>query len=206
MVQQQSQKKNGHRDDDVKKIAHELGLQEEILRSSGSNPLLEETNLGLGKYDDDYKWQQVRSYRKGLYAFIAFGRSLEKREIYETKIKLGEEGFNPTFSADTAEVQVWPKLDESEVPGNRSTWNVARERGTKIWQRLGEAGEIITPEQIAAVSRKTSITEDWKPLFWELVAGRHEVSRSEDAELLRDSLNGIKELRQHDSDEGGLLG
>jgi len=205
---QQTVKSNGHDEDEtIQQIRDELGLQEEILSSSESNPLLNETNLGLGKYDDDYKWQQVRSYRKGLYAWVAFGRALEKRKIYETKIKLGEEGYNPTWDKQKGEVEVWKPLDETDRwdEEEESRWTAALERGRMIWQRLGDRGRVITEQQVAAVARKTSVAEEWKPLFWELVAGRHEVSRSEDAELLRDALNGIKELRQKDTEDKGLL-
>ena len=202
----QKAKTNGHDNDNaIDQIRDELGLQEEILSSSESNPLLNETNLGLGKYDDDYKWQQVRSYRKGLYAWIAFGRTLEKRQLYETKIKLGEEGYNPTFDSRNVEVETWPPFDPESVDDDRSLWNAKLERGRRIWRRLGDPERIITEEQASAIARKTNIVEDWKPLFWELVAGRHEVSRSEDAELLRDSLTGIKELRQNDGEEESLL-
>lgn len=202
----QKAKTNGHdNDNEIDQIRDELGLQEEILSSSESNPLLDETNLGLGKYDDDYKWQQVRSYRKGLYAWIAFGRTLEKRQLYETKIRLGEEGYNPTFDSWNVEVETWPPFDPERVDDDRSLWNAKLERGRRIWRRLGDPERIITEEQASAIARKTNIVEEWKPLFWELVAGRHEVSRSEDAELLRDSLTGIKELRQNDGEEESLL-
>jgi len=204
-MQQQKPQTNGHDDSEpIQQVRDELGLQEQILKSGGSNPLLDSTNLGLGKYDDDYKWQQVRSYRKGLYAWVAFGQALEKRKLYETKIKLGRDGYNPYY--DEGDVRVWNALDEDDVGDDESSWNAALERGREIWQRLGDPQEIITAEQVAAVASKTSIDDEWQPLFWELVAGRHEVSRSEDAELLRDSLTGIKELRDNSADDGGLLG
>jgi hypothetical protein len=206
-MQQNKPQTNGHdSDQNIKQIRDELGLQEEILSASQSNPLLNETNLGLGKYDDDYKWQQVRSYRKGLYAWIAFGRVLEQRQLYETKLKLGRDGYNPVYDESDGTVRTWAPLGESDYDGaTQSSWSAALERGREIWQRLGSPDEVITAEQVAAVAAKTSITEDWKPLFWELVAGRHEVSRSEDAELLRDALTGIKELRNTEESEESLL-
>jgi len=204
-MQKTKQKKNGHNDEDTQQILDELGLQEQILSSSESNPLLRETNLGLGKYDTDYKWQQVRSYRKGLYAWIAFGRVLSKRQVYETIIKLGGEGYNSIYDVENDEFHAFDAIEESDVREDESTWNAKLRLGRDRWQRLGHPEEILTDDQIAAMHEKTGIVEEWKPLFWELVAGRHEVSRSDDAELLRDALNGIKELRQHDETGGGLL-
>jgi hypothetical protein len=55
------------------------------------------------------------------------------------------------------------------------------------------------------VQQKTGIVDDWLPMFWELVAGRHEVSRSEGAELLRDALTGIKEIRENSETEESIL-
>jgi hypothetical protein len=204
----QKAKTNGHDDEQIQQVVDELGLQEQILSSDGSNPLLKETNLGLGKYDEDYKWQQVRSYRKGLYAWVAFGRVLEQRKIYETKLKLGLKGYNPTYDVRSSEVEVWKPLDQTDKwdDDEQSRWNAALERGRHIWRRLGDPEEIITEQQVAAVGEKTALVDEWKPLFWELVAGRHEVSRSDDAELLRDALTGIKEIRNQQEEEGGLLG
>lgn len=205
-MQQSKARANGHgTDEETKEILDELGLQEEILRSSEGNPLLRETNLGLGKYDDDYKWQQVRSYRKGLYAWIAFGRVLTDRKLFETKFKLGRDGYNPIYDEREMDVQQFDPLEESDVDDEESTWSAAIERGREIWQRLGDPTEPISDEQLAAVMQKTGIVEEWQPLFWELVAGRHEVSRSEDAELLRDALTGIKHLREEREEEESLL-
>lgn len=201
---------NGHdKDERVEQVRDELGLQAEILSSSSQNPLLENTNLGLGKYTEDYKWQQIRSYRKGLFAWIAFGNALSKRQTYETKLKLGEEGYHATYDEGSHEVRTWApwdKLDESRFSDETSSsWNSKLERGREIWQRLGEPHSVLTREQVAAVQQKTGITDDWLPMFWELVSGRHEVSRSEDAELLRDALTGIKEIRQDADEEESLL-
>jgi len=208
-MQKSKQRTNGHdTDQETEQVLDELGLQEQILKSSGGNPLLEGTNLGLGNYDTDYKWQQVRSYRKGLYAWIAFGNTLTKRQIYETKIKLGRNGFNAIYDDRDREVKTFPPLEEAgDDPEDeeRSSWNRALDRGRKIWRRLGDPHQIFTEDQISAISQKTGIDSEWQPLFWELVAGRHEVSRSEEAELLRDALTGIKELRTQDDSSDSLL-
>jgi len=208
-MQKSKQRTNGHdSEQETEQILDELGLQEQILKSSGGNPLLDETNLGLGNYDSDYKWQQVRSYRKGLYAWTAFGNTLTKRQIYETKLKLGREGYNAIYDDRDREVLTFPSLedvDASDEDEERSSWNRALDRGRKIWRRLGDPDRLFTKDQISAMAQKTGVDDEWKPLFWELVAGRHEVSRSEEAELLRDALTGIKELRTQDDSSDSLL-
>lgn len=205
-MQKQKPKTNGTgSEQQSKKILDELGLQEQILSGSESNPLLRDTNLGLGKYDDDYKWQQVRSYRKGLFAWIAFGRVLTKRKLYETKYKLGRDGFNSIYDSSSMDVRTFEPLDDSDVSEDESTWSAALELGRKRWQRLGEPDQVLSDQQLSAIMSKTGISDEWKPLFWELVSGRHEVSRSDEAELLRDALTGIKHLRDDSEEERGLL-
>lgn len=189
-------------------IRDDLDIQARILSSSSGNPLLEETNLGLGNYDEDYKWQQIRSLRKGLYAWIAFGSALTRRQIYETKWRLGEEGYNPNYSGMTDDVEHHKPFDADGFDSSeedQSRWNAIQERGEEIWQKLGEPGMVLSEEQAAAVHKKTGVGEDWMPIFWQLVSSRHEVSRSDGAELLRDALTGVKELREGDEPEESLL-
>jgi len=183
----------------------ELDMYSEILRPSGSNPLLEDTNLGQGNYDESYLWQQIRSYRKGLYAYTAFSGVLTKRAIYETKIKLAREGFTH-YNESTEDVEQWDSLQEEDIDDDESYWTAERERGEEIWNSLSDDRTPLSEKQAAAVFRLTNISEEFMPIFWSMVSGRHEVSRSKDAELLRDMLTGIKHLRSDDeSDASGLL-
>lgn len=183
----------------------ELDMYSQILQSSGSNPLLRDTNLGQGNYDETYLWQQVRSYRKGLYAYIAFSGVLSKRAIYETKIRLAREGFTHYNEADQ-EPQQWDALDEDDVDDGESFWTAQRRRGDEIWSKLADNRHALSEKQAAAILEKTDISDEFMPVFWQMVSGRHEVSRSQDAELLRDMLTGIKHLRSDDGgDVAGLL-
>lgn len=208
----QQQHKNGESaaggQSDYQDVRDNLDIQARIISSSSSNPLLRETNLGLGKYDDSYKWQQIRSYRKGLYAWIAFGRTLSERKVYETKLKLGEEGYNAIYDNVDSDVKQFDAFDESDWSWDAeetSRWTAVRARGEWIWTRLGEPNEVISDEQFAALANKTGVVDEWQPLFWELVAGRHEMSRSEGAELLRDALTGVNEYRGEAQEEESLL-
>jgi len=205
MQQPQQHHENGQDETTTPRIRDEADVYQQVLGSGTSNPLLRDADLGQGNYDDEYLWQQIRSYRKGLYAWIAFGNVLTERKIYETKMQLGDEGYNAFYDESESDVQVWGALDEDDIPDDRSRWNVVKERGEEIWQRLGEPDVMLSQKQLSAIQSKTGLSQEWMPIFWELVSGRHEVSRSKDAELLRDLMTGVKHLREEGSDEGGLL-
>jgi len=204
-MQQTPQKQNGQDESTKPRIRDESDVYQQVLGSGSSNPLLRDADLGQGNYDDEYLWQQIRSYRKGLYAWIAFGNVLTERKIYETKMQLGDEGYNAFYDESESDVQVWGALDEDDIPDDRSRWNVVKERGEEIWQRLGEPDVMLSQKQLSAIQSKTGLSQEWMPIFWELVSGRHEVSRSRDAELLRDLMTGVQHLREEGTDDGGLL-
>lgn len=181
----------------------ELDMYSQILRSSGDNPLLENTNLGLGNYDESYKWQQIRSYRKGLYAYVAFSRILTQRAIHETKVKLAREGFSH-YNEQKDKVEQWDSFNGTAE--NQSRWVAEMERGESIWEELSSPRDALSTKQVAAIIKKTGISTEWVPIYWQMVSGRHEVSRSQDAELIRDLLTGIKHLREDGgSDSSGSL-
>lgn len=192
---QNGQSANGHGPQDG------YDIQAEILRSSEDNPLLENTNLGLGNYDEGYMWQQIRSYRKGLFAYIAFSRVLTHRAIHETKVALAREGFS-YYDETTDEVKQWASISNED---NRKD---VLERGEDIWDDLERPNEALSKKQVAAIVKKTGIDTDWVPVNWQMVSGRHEVSRSQDAELIRDLLTGIKHIRDDNNQQqqGGILG
>lgn len=203
----QQARTNGHsQSGEAQRPSDELDMYGDILRQSDANPLLENTNLGQGNYDTDYLWQQVRSYRKGLFAYIAFAGVLSKRAVHETKIKLAREGFSH-WNDEKGRVDQFDALDESDRKDNESIWTAERRRGEEIWQSLSDDRTPLSEKQAAALLEKTDVSDEFMPIFWEMAAGRHEVSRSKDAELLRDMLTGIKHLRSDpDGNVAGLLG
>jgi len=224
-MSKQQPRSNGHKpgaQPPTHEIRDELDMYERVLQSSDANPLLQDTNLGLGNYDKSFLWQQIESYRKGLFAWVAFGRVLTRRAIHETKMKLGYEGIN-YYDDDVEEVFYARPLDDADDKGQHEyprtkyegdgelptpEWEIAKQRGEDIWQSLGRIDEAMTRKQWVAVAKKTGLDDDFQPLFWDMVSGRHEASRSKDAELLRDTTKGAKDLREHavGDDSGGILG
>lgn len=180
----------------------ELELSSQLAQSSGGNPLLEQVNLGVGNYDEQFLWQQVRSYRKGLYAFIAFDGALTERAVHETKVKLAREGF-AYYNKAKEDVEQWDAvdLDEDDVGLRESRRQLVLERGEEIWKSLGQEDTVLTQKQVAALIEKSGVSLDWLPVYWQMVSGRHEVSRSLDAELLRDVFTSINHLRNDADDD-----
>lgn len=197
---------NGHEEQEIR---DEMDMRSTVAKASDGNPLLKQSNLGLGNYTEDYLWQQVASYRKGLFAYIAFGNVLTERAIYQTKMELGRDGYTH-FNEAHNEVDHWDGITAKDVGDRQSTWNAEFERGQEIWETLGEAPSPVTEKQVAAVVKKTGVEPGkWLPLYWQMVSGRHDVSRSLNAELLRDLLTGVRHLRdESDSTEAAktLLG
>lgn len=185
-VQQPANARNGEKEI----LRDEYDVQQELIRKSFGNPLLSRTNLGTGHYSERFLWQQIRSYRKGLFASIAFQQTISKRAVYQTKLALGREGFSH-YNESKNDVEHWDGLDEQPKTDSdgapTSSWTDELERGEDIWESLGEAKAVMSEKQIAAIMRKTNIEPDgFLPIFWQMVSGRHDASKSKDAELLRD--------------------
>lgn len=166
-------------------------LQGMLLSGARGNPLFDQVNLGQGNYSDDDFWQQIRAYRRGLYVYIAFGSTLEKRAIHETKVKLAREGYTH-YNEEGNQVEQWQPLDADDVAEDESSWEAELRRGEEIWNSLGDNREVMTTKQAAAILKKTNADTDWLPVPWQMVVGRHEASRSREAELLRDLLTNPK--------------
>src|SRR6056297_2361555 len=71
----------------------ELDVAHQIVGPSQYEELLQMVNLGTGFYEDADLDLQMRSFRKGLVADIAFDGALWERAKEETKVKLADEGF-----------------------------------------------------------------------------------------------------------------
>lgn len=196
-----------YHDQDQDRPRDDLDLQHDLARQSLGNPLLRNTNMGTGHYTTDTLWQQIRSYRKGLFAYIAFGGVLEQRALYEAKLKLGRDGYTH-YNESENDVRHYDPVDEDDIGKRESSWTAELRRGEEIWENLGEAPRPITEKQIASVIKKTGVEPgSFLPVYWQMVSGRHDASKSLEAELLRDFLTDKKFLADDggDSDTNRLL-
>lgn len=186
----------------------ELDVASEFVTSSGYEDLLRELNLGTGNYSSEDLSMQMRSFRKGMVAAVAFDSRLFDRAVYETKVKLADEGY--TFSAEDDSIQefaAFDELDESEVDEKGGRGPALRERGERIWSQLAEPEMALSDAQAAAVSEKVGI-DRFKPVFWRLMAVYHEGSKSRHARTQDNFFGRVKKHLVDDStdeDIGGSL-
>lgn len=169
----------------------ELDQLFEILEQSDANEILGAVNAGLGNYDDDLLWSQAESYRKGLIAHTLVAGLLIERAIEDAKRWLADNGtaFYDESEMDVRTFEPFDKaVDSGEVAIDlkESSWNAKRRYGEKIWQSLDQAERAITKEQRAAIVKATGMEPgEWIPLNWDMFAGKHDMSRSHHAELLK---------------------
>lgn len=205
-MQKQRQSNGNGTSDGQRRVRNKLELQDSIVEGADGPPIFDHVNLGLGNYGDDEYWQQIRSYRRGLYLHTAFSRAILKRAIHETKVALGREGYNAHWDSTDEEVKIADPVDPQspdqadvdiedidvdDVSPRRQIFK----RGEEIWEDLGDPNTMMSNEQAAALMEKTGVGTDWMPISWEMVIGRHEASRSRSAELIRDVFSEISHFR-----------
>lgn len=202
-MNQKQRRSNGSSSGDKSSARNALELKDKLVEGAGGNPLLEHVNLGQGNYKDTDYWQQIRSYRRGLFLHTAFANIISERAIKETKIKLGREGYNAQYNdLEEAVDQFDPANNKYDFDRADSPRQKILEHGNWIWERLGDPATPISEKQVAAILDKTGATLDWLPISWQMVLGRHEASRSRDAELIRDVLSNVRHIRTDGDGDG----
>jgi len=184
----------------------ELDVAAEFVASSGYEELLQDLNIGTGNYSDEDLAMQMRSFRKGMVAAVAFDGRLFDRAVYETKIKLADEGYQfRDEDGAILEIDGFDDLsDKNELLAEHGGRGPAlRKRGEKVWSRLAEPGEALSKAQAAALSQKVGI-ERFKPVFWRLMAVYHEGSKSRNARTQDNFFGRVKKHLVDDSSDGDL--
>jgi len=208
MSQPQQRQRTGQRPEPK----DELDVANEFVSSPAYDDLLNELNLGTGYYESEDHSMQMRSFRSGMVAFIAFDGILWHHAIQETKIRLADEGFR-FHDAATDKVHSWKPVDEVAGPENpfddderyqASRARKLRERGEEIWSKMSDPEMALSDKQAAAMSEKVGY-DSFKPVFWRLVAAYHETSKSRGGRMQDNFFNRVKEHIVPDS-KSGLLG
>jgi len=182
----------------------ELDVAAEFVASSGYEELLQDLNIGTGNYSDEDLAMQMRSFRKGMVAAVAFDGRLFDRAVYETKIKLADEGYQyRDEDGAVLEIDGIEAVDEEAIAENGGRGPTLRERGERIWSRLAEPGQPLSDAQAAALSQKVGI-ERFKPVFWRLMAVYHEGSKSRNARTQDNFFGRVKKHLVDDSSDGDL--
>lgn len=175
----------------------QLDIYHEAITPQVQDELLSESNLGLGNYDDAEMWQQVESFRDGIFADEAFGRILTDRAIDETKRELALEGFRFEFGEDDLEdidEDGWTDLDDEERD-RRDRRRYIEERGEQIWGALPEELRYRTLVEV------TGFEKQWIPPHWRMLMMRHEASRSRDARTLDNVFGRVSRIEKDDTSD-----
>lgn len=163
-----------------------LDLYSKVVDPTTDDDLLDSVNLGTGNYANREMWQQIQSFRDGLFADAAFSRLLLTRGVYETKLELSRHGWQ-YWDEDGNKKELTGKLDEEfDDPEERSEYR--RDRGKEIWEQLP------VRERKEALLKFSGISDDWTPPFWRMLKARHETSRSRGARLLDNVFGRVQEV------------
>ncbi|UXF50875.1 MAG: hypothetical protein HQRvContig02_15 [Haloquadratum phage sp.] len=154
-------------------------------------------------------WQQVESYRNGLYASAAFRRIIDERATRETKTEIAINGYSYTIP-DTQRQREFKGWDEMEPAERRELWEEElrqsetepfdrrrwiERRGEQLFEQLQqdtheEARRFPATEAIKELAGHSGT---WDPAHNRMLMARHETSRSRGAQLLDNVFGRVKE-------------
>ena len=154
-------------------------------------------------------WQQVESYRNGLYASAAFRRLIDERATKETQIEIAVNGYEFTIPDTTQQrrLEGWEELSperrreiwedalahSEDEPMDRRRW--IERRGKQLFEELQKA----TREEARRFPASEAVKEiaghsgTWDPAHNRMLMARHETSRSRGAQLLDNVFGRVKE-------------
>lgn len=158
---------------------------------------LKKTNFGLGNYTTQEMYQQVESFRDGLFADAAFRRVLFQRAVYYAKRRHAEAKWSDQY-ADVPK----PAYTKQEY---------VDEKADELWNGLGDAADSQAADPAEAkmnvLARYAGVSGEWVPPQWRMMKMRHESSRSRNAKLLDNLFHSVQVLKDKADDAaGGLLG
>lgn len=181
----------------------EYDVYQSASRPSRGEPVLEETNFGMGNYDDEAFWQQVRGFRKGKVADLSFGGVVRAWAELETQVLLAREGFSfyDTEERDAKTWVAWGDLSQRK----QAEYGSELEYGRHIWREMEETNEALSEKQRVALEKKAQYTGDWRPLFYRMAQFRHEASRSREGRLLDNLLTHVSSIRGKAEDVADLF-
>lgn len=195
----------------------QLDLYQEVIDSPEIDGFLDENNLGLGNYSGREMWQQVQSYRDGMFSSTAFARTIRDLAIEETKWELGLNGWEMRIDGDRLKWTGWNGLDDEERQDqwaaeladaddefmDRRTW--IQRQGEWIFEDLVQQrieGERYPARE--AISEIANYDGQWDPPHFRMMMVRHETSRSRGARLIDNLFERVKKMVNHSDDSGGL--
>lgn len=168
---------------------------------------LDKSSLGLGNYNTGEYWQQIHSFRQGLYADAGLTRRVLERAIYETKRGLAKDCYRrseqlkriphpkPNKPPDGFEF----KGDEYETEEE-----YIQKYADQIWEGIDEIEGDTVQLQVQLIERYSGIDRNWVPPHWRMLMMRHEASRSKGARLIDNLFERVREVKDHTVENMGL--
>lgn len=216
---QSRQALNGQQSPEKRRPQDQLDLYQDVVDSTAIDPFLDEQNIGLGNYKEREMWQQVESFRHGLYATAAFRRLIEQRSKEETKYWLAVEGWSLNIP-DTSKTKTYKGWNQLEDEERKDIWEdeLANREGELFDRRrwIERRGEWLFEElmkqqrpeagrypHFEAMSELSGYDSAWEPPHNRMLMARHETSRSRGARLIDNVFQRVKETVT-DTDDGGI--
>jgi len=206
----QPQQRNGQAaQNGTRQPRDQLDLYNSVVDSTAVDPFLDRQNLGLGNYKEREMWQQVESYRHGLYASAAFRRLIDERATEQTKREIAIDGYEYTIPDTTQQrtMKGWAEMTPEErrekwekelrhsedEPFDRRRW--IERHGEQLFEQLQkdtheEARRFPATEAIKEIAGHSGT---WDPAHNRMLMARHETSRSRGAQLLDNVFGRVKE-------------
>lgn len=186
--------------------ASELEIYDRVIQPTANDDILGKTNLGLGNYTDEAYWQQVRSYRKWLYAHSAFSRTLDNRVIETAKTELAKQAWDAMEPGERREEWTENLAPDDGMEMDRRRWIKAKKDA--VWEDLKPDGANLNEQEKShealrrkqdAISKHGKGNLGWTPPFGRMVKMRHEASRSIRARLMDNAFGRVTVQKVHES-------
>lgn len=200
----------------------ELDLMSDVANATVDDDFLQRQNLGVGNYSNKEMYQQVKSFRAGVFSDSAFARLLHDRAIKETQTGLAKEGWSylapnkdePTVvtydgwseQSEQKRREIWvEQLDGEGETMSRSKW--LDRRGKQIFEELIKSRDIETGRSPAreAMNELAGWDGNWTPPHYRMLEARHETSRSRGARLMDNVFQRVKKHIESADKDGRRL-
>lgn len=192
-MNQQNARSNGHEEpensfgvegktrDAANRPHSELDIYDQAISPPVGDPMLEQTNLGLGNLTEAQMWLQVEAFEDVIYA-QTFGDYLIDLGKWTAKAELGREGWQ-YFDEKVGEYKEHDGVDDADEADRKEI----RDRGEHVWSLLDEEQRVKVLDEYGGVSGQ------FLSAFWRMLVMRNEVSRSKNAQLLDNAFGRVSE-------------
>lgn len=150
------------------------------LASRTADDFLDQVNLGIGNYTEAEYWQQVETFRKGLYADSAMTEKLLKKAKRQALREVVDAVYDDRSRAILNNIRDIPERGDDQ-----SKQEYYDEHADDIWRNLGGHEDYSAAEHKAWLLQETTgLSKNWTPPHWRMLKMRHEASRSKNAHLI----------------------